>query len=73
MVETDSKGLGSRDELKYNDDGSVTLNLSSDCGQMSNCIQTEKGKDFFVYFRWYAPTEAFFNKSWQLPEIERVK
>ena len=72
MVETDQKGLGSRNELVYNDDGSVTLTLSAQCEQFTNCIKLEDNKDFFVYFRWYAPTEAFFDKSWQLPEIEKL-
>ena len=30
-----------------------------------------KGKDgWFVYFRLYAPTDPFFNKSFSLPDFE---
>jgi hypothetical protein len=34
--------------------------------------QTKPGKDWFPYFRVYASTEAYFDKSLQLPDIERV-
>jgi len=27
----------------------------------------------FIYLRLYAPTEPFFDKSWALPDIEKVK
>ncbi len=27
----------------------------------------------FPYFRSYGPLEAYFDKSWQLPDIEKVK
>jgi hypothetical protein len=30
-------------------------------------------KGFFLWFRSYTPTEAFFDKSWSLPDIETVK
>jgi hypothetical protein len=26
-----------------------------------------------VGFRFYAPTEAYFDKSWPLPDVEKVK
>jgi len=31
------------------------------------------GKSWFGYFRLYAPTEAYFDKSWPLPNFEKVK
>jgi len=36
-------------------------------------VQTVPGKFWFPYFRLYAPTEAYFNTSWPLPDIEKVK
>ncbi len=36
-------------------------------------VQTQKGIFWFSYFRLYAPTEAYFDKSWPLPDIEEVK
>jgi hypothetical protein len=42
-------------------------------GSEKNWIQTVPGKGWFAYFRFYAPTETFFDKSWKLPDIEEVK
>jgi hypothetical protein len=30
------------------------------------------GKGFFVWFRAYHPTEPFFDKTWQLPDIVKA-
>ena len=65
-------GITSRDEIVTNADGSVTITFSSSCGSADNCIETVDGEDFFVYFRVYAPKEAFFDKSWQLEEIRKL-
>lgn len=42
-------------------------------GQEGNWIKTNLGEGFFVIFRFYGPTEAFYDKSYQLPDIELVK
>ncbi len=65
-------GITSREDITYNADGSVTITFSNSCEELDNCIQTVKGEDFFVYFRAYAPKEAFFNKIWQLNEIKKL-
>jgi len=31
------------------------------------------GKGWFPIFRFYSPTEAYFDKSWKLNDIEEVK
>ena len=31
------------------------------------------GEGFFVYVRLYAPTEPYFERSWKLPDLERVR
>jgi len=36
-------------------------------------LPTVPDKLRFQYFRLYAPTEACFDKSWALPDIEKVK
>ncbi|MFU0819492.1 MAG: DUF1214 domain-containing protein [Pseudomonas lundensis] len=41
-------------------------------GLESNWVQTVPGKHWFSYFRLYAPTEAYFDKSWKLDDITRV-
>jgi hypothetical protein len=28
---------------------------------------------WFTYFRFYGPKEAYFDKSWQLPDLDEVK
>jgi hypothetical protein len=38
-----------------------------------NWIKTTPGKGWFAYFRFYAPTEAYFDKTWSLPDIQKVK
>ena len=38
-----------------------------------NWIKTTHGKGWFAYFRFYAPTEAYLDKTWSLPDIEKVK
>ena len=31
------------------------------------------GEGFFMYFRAYGPTKEFFDKSWKLNDIEKIK
>lgn len=37
-----------------------------------NWIKTTPGKGWFTYFRLYGPTQAYFDKSWVLPDIQRM-
>jgi hypothetical protein len=36
----------------------------------ANFIKTTPGHGWFLYFRFYGPTESYFDKSWQLNDIE---
>ena len=65
----------SRQDLLTNVDGSVDLFFGPTAarGLESNWIQTVPGKAWFAYLRLYAPTEAYFERSWPLPDIERVQ
>jgi hypothetical protein len=67
--------LGARDDLAKNADGSVDIywGPTSPKGFEKNWIQTVPGKAWFVGFRFYAPTEAYFEKSWPLPDVEKLK
>jgi hypothetical protein len=68
--------LGSLDkDLKKNTDGSVDLYFSPKPapGQESNWIYTQAGKKWFPWFRVYGPEKAIFDKSFRLPDIEKVK
>jgi len=69
----DSSGIVSRDDIEYNDDGTVDIYYSADCSKYANCIKTTEGEDFFTYFRSYAPKKEFFDKSWQLNEVKKIK
>ena len=42
-------------------------------GFEKNWIQTLPGKGYFLYFRFYAPTKAFFDKIWALNDVEKAK
>jgi hypothetical protein len=76
MVQTDTNiaAHSSYDELQTNADGSIDLYFgpAPPDGKEANWIKTLPGKGWFTYFRWYGPTEAFFDKSWQLPDIEKM-
>jgi hypothetical protein len=37
-----------------------------------NWIKTLPGRGWFTYFRLYGPTQAYFDKSWLLPDIQRM-
>jgi hypothetical protein len=57
--------LDSRTEgLKYNQDRSIDLYVGLDApeGLESNHVKTVGDDGWFVYFRLYAPEQAFFDK-----------
>ena len=60
--------------LKKNTDGSVDIYFGPKApkGFENNWIQTNAGKGWFPLFRFYGPTEAFFDKSWKLSDIEKT-
>jgi hypothetical protein len=68
-------GLSSYDkpEMELNDDASVYIYFSENApqGLDSNWIPTA-GEDFFLLFRFYGPEEAYFDRSFKLPDIEKV-
>jgi hypothetical protein len=68
--------ISSRQEgLVVNADGSVDLYFGPQkpAGSNANYVMTVAGKGWFTYFRLYGPKEAYFDKSWQLPDLEKVK
>jgi hypothetical protein len=62
-------------ELKRNQDGSVDLyfGAKAPAGKKSNWIPTLPGKRWFLLFRFYGPTRAVFDKSWQLNDIDLLE
>jgi len=64
----------SRMDLRKNDDGSVDIYTgpTAPAGFEKNWIPTVPGKNWFAYFRFYQPTEPYFDRSWPLPDFEKV-
>jgi len=64
----------SRQDLIINQDGSVDLYYgpTPPKGKEKNWIQTIPGQGWWVYLRFYAPTEAYFDKSWTMPDFEKA-
>jgi hypothetical protein len=65
----------SRLDLIRNADGSTDIFFgpSAPTGMEKNWVPTLPGKGWFTYFRLYAPTEPYFDRSWKLADIERVE
>jgi hypothetical protein len=61
-------------DLMENPDGSIDLYIGASCphGKDSNYLRTVDDDGWFVYFRLYGPTEPFFDKTWTLPDFERL-
>jgi hypothetical protein len=61
-------------ELKKNADGSVDIYFGPKPpeGKDSNWIPTSADGKFEVLFRLYGPEKPLFDKSWQLPDIEKI-
>lgn len=65
-------GVSSQDKLTANADGSVDVHFGPNPPTDDvNWVKTVPGRGWFAYFRWYGPTEKFFDKSWSLPDIEK--
>lgn len=56
------------------DDGSMILFFAPEApdGRETNWIPTLKNRPFEVLSRFYGPQPAFFDKTWRLPDIERI-
>jgi hypothetical protein len=64
----------SRMDLRKNEDGSVDIHCGpkAPAGFEKNWIPTVPGRNWFAYFRFYRPTEAYFDRSWPLPDFEQA-
>jgi hypothetical protein len=61
-------------KTKKNADGSVDIYFApqAPAGQENNWVTTAKGGQWFVIFRLYTPDKPFFDKTWALPDIEKI-
>jgi hypothetical protein len=65
----------SRMDLLMNPDGSVDIYMGPDQPKgdlVKNWIPTVEGKAWFPYFRFYSPKQAFLDRTWVLPDIEKA-
>lgn len=63
-----------RDELTYNDDGSIDLLFGPKppAERRGNWIETVPGKSWYAIIRLYGPLESWFDKTWIPGDIERL-
>jgi len=61
-------------KLRKNADESVDIYIGPKVpGPESNWIESPAGKRWFPWFRFYGPEKPLFEKSWMMPDIEKVK
>lgn len=66
--------LNTMDRPAQNADGSTDIYFGPDSpGEGKNWLRTLPDQGFFVIFRLYGPTKAFFDKSWKPGDIEKSK
>jgi len=60
--------------LQKNTDGSVDIYFAPNApvGKESNWVPTSADGKFEVLFRLYGPEKPLFDKTWQLPDIEKI-
>ena len=61
--------------LVKNEDGAIDIYFGPEApkGHESNWIKTVEGENWFSYFRLYAPTEAYFDRSYKLNNVKKIK
>jgi len=63
------------DKPVINPDGSTDIYFgpSAPKGHEKNWLRTVPGKGYFVMFRLYGPTQPYYDQTWKLPDLEKVK
>ncbi|MGI9645695.1 MAG: DUF1254 domain-containing protein [Ilumatobacteraceae bacterium] len=63
-----------RDDLRYNDDGSVNIYFGPEppAGYEDNWIETVPGKGWFILLRLYGPLDAWFDHTWKPGDITEL-
>ncbi|SRR5258708_7727131 len=61
-------------DLQKNPDGSVDIYFGpkAPAGKESNWVPTDASRNFELMFRVYGPEKPFHDKTWRLPDIEKV-
>jgi hypothetical protein len=74
QTDTDVAAKSSYDKLQPNADGSIDIYFGPKppAGKESNWVKTVPDRGWWVWFRFYGPTEGFFDKTWKLPDFEKT-
>jgi hypothetical protein len=61
-------------EMQKNADGSIDVFFGprAPAGKDANWVPTDPSRRFELLFRAYAPTQRLFDKTWVLPDVEKV-
>lgn len=61
-------------EMQRNADGSIDVYFGpkAPAGKESNWVPTDPARKFELMFRLYGPKKEFFDKTWVLPDVEKV-
>jgi hypothetical protein len=61
-------------DMRKNANGSVDVYFgpTAPSGKESNWVPTDPQRGFELMFRLYAPKKEFFEKTWKLPDVEKV-
>jgi hypothetical protein len=65
--------LNSMNDLEFNDDGSVTLNIGPEPpAGARNWLKTVPGRSWFSLIRWYGPKQEFFDHKYKPGDFVKV-
>ena len=65
--------LNSMNNLHFNEDGSVTLDVGPQPPADShNWLKTVPGRGWFSLIRWYGPTQEFFDRKYKPGDFIKV-
>ena len=61
-------------DLQKNPDGSIDVYLAAKApkGKETNLVPTDPKRQFEILFRFYGPEKPLFEKTWVLPDIEKI-
>ena len=67
--------LNSYMNLPVNKDGTIDLHFgpTPPASGEKSWVKTKPGEGFFMYFRLYGPLKPFYDKSWKLNDVVKVK
>jgi len=67
--------INNRGKIKTEKNGSVKIYVGPKApkGYENNWVESNIGEGFFMYLRLYGPTEAYYDKSWKMPDVKKVK